>query len=130
MPSDMFGDVVEPSIKVGSKSLEHSPALDPRAPGTHRGRRSSFRSWRLMCCDAALEMAFVAAPPAAAPTAATPAASGGAGAEAGHGRQSSGCAGLAPSELRRKPYWNRGASVVGGVEGGVAGGGDRGGGPP
>ena len=74
VPRDMFGDVVEPSIKVGSQELVYGPAVDHRAHGDHRrgGHHSADGGRR--AADAAVDDGVRRGAAAAAPAAASAAA--------------------------------------------------------
>ena len=126
MPRDMFGDVVDPSIKVGSQEVVHGPAVDPRACGDLRGGHHHSLDGGRCAADAAVDdgvrrgaaaaTATAAAPPAARQRRRQRSAGAGRQSERGAGRGAEG------NQARKRPRSHRRSGVAGGVEGGVPGG--------
>ena len=121
---EMFGDVVEPSIKVGSQKWYTVPL----SIVVHTALIGAVIIIPLMAADVLpsppnMMNAFVAAPPPTAATAATAAAGCGAGAPKPQMDVNPAAAPVeAPSEIKPETGIEQGVKAVGGVEGGVVGG--------
>ena len=129
MPRDMFGDVVDPSIKVGSQAVVHGAAVDPGARGAlRRGHHHSADGDR-RAADAAVDDGVRGAAAAAATAAAAPATGRGAaegGADAGDQSERGADRGAEGNQARAPaPATGVSEGVPGGVEGGIPGGDDR-----